>query len=194
MKFAISLLLLLGSLVTVAENRDCDTYSTVYYETCDPDSTWIDTLVNSSGCDSFVTNINTYIGADDPIWVYWIPDPVSDPLTIQMIQYSDTVDLYSWDWGDGTSEIAYEPSHTYAEPGIYLLEVCDLSESCGAVCFAYSVIDLSVSGIIYHNPIHVPDNREYIIFDYLGRQLRNGRSPIDRHSFVYGLEYIMLVD
>lgn len=45
------------------------------------------------------------------------------PLEVQFQNYSSNATEYYWDFGDGNSSTAFEPIHTYTQPGIYDVEL-----------------------------------------------------------------------
>lgn len=85
---------------------------------------------NTSGADDAYWKI-TLVHYDDPGQEPALPSPkpqasftaVVDGLKVDFTNTSKNADSYSWDFGDGNTSGADNPSHTYAAPGIYKVKL-----------------------------------------------------------------------
>ncbi len=84
------------------------------------------TASNSDGSDT--KTITDYIIVSDiPIAAF---DFAIDELTVAFIDESEGADTYLWDFGDGTTSTANQPTHTYASDGTYTVTLT-VENECG---------------------------------------------------------------
>ena len=85
------------------------------------------TVSNVNGSDTMT--MEDYVSVlDDPISAYTYSE---DGLTVTFVDGSLDADAYSWDFGDGNSSTEQNPTHTYANEGIYEVELTVTNE-CGS--------------------------------------------------------------
>lgn len=89
-----------------------------------------------------------------------------------------TVTEWYWDFGDGITHTAQNPSHSYSTPGNYLVCLIVKNEVCqDSICSLIGITSAdpfrSPLGLVYPNPatnvINLPANDKVIIQDYLGK-------------------------
>ncbi|MFN5372048.1 MAG: PKD domain-containing protein, partial [Bacteroidia bacterium] len=117
---------------------------------------------------------------------------------------------YSWDFGDGQTSSAVNPSHTYTNNGSYTITLVASSASCGSDTFAVN-IELSVGigsieGVdmiqLYPNPTEgnvnlsfnslLAQSFEVRITDAVGRLIEsdNVNNYTGKYAKTYSLEYL----
>lgn len=93
--------------------------------------------VNACGSDTAQQNITV---VPNEVISFFNTDPIQGcgPLTVNLTQYSTGDTTWVWDLGDGNTSIEYEPTHTYTEPGSYIIEL--FSYGCGFDTYSREVI------------------------------------------------------
>jgi len=84
------------------------------------------TILTADGCtSSFTTSFNLNggsVGGDETMAFFWLEQNQDDLMEFTFIDQSmGNVDSWTWDFGDGNSSTEQNPTHTYAEAGIYLV-------------------------------------------------------------------------
>jgi plastocyanin len=164
-------------------------------------------VISGSNC---VDSICQTLDLSDPC-ILMVPDfsfepSAGDPLTIDFSELTQgSVTNRLWGFGDGTTSTGFNPSHTYAEPGVYT--VCLLTQDNANNC-SKSICKEVIAGTVstenpnrrsttfevYPNPISVDqpqllgrgfdkvDNNtlaEYTIWDVNGRAVQEGTAPLN---------------
>jgi gliding motility-associated-like protein len=82
--------------------------------------------VNETGCSDTITKAD-YIQIKEPVLTLNnLPQQGCIPLTISLVSTlisTDPVATYLWNFGDGTTSAAVNPSHTYTTPGTYTVSL-----------------------------------------------------------------------
>lgn len=93
--------------------------------------TYVLTVFDSIGCDTSQTFI---IEEENPVSAAFNANPPSGllPLSVQFSNQSSGGTIYEWDFGDGTSSMEENPSHTYQTDGLFevVLIVTDEGTGC----------------------------------------------------------------
>jgi gliding motility-associated-like protein len=78
-------------------------------------------ITNASGCQKSLTKPAYIQLVEAPVANFTSPNPdaCSAPATISFTNSSTNATSYLWNFGDNTTSIATNPSHTYASPGTY---------------------------------------------------------------------------
>lgn len=93
---------------------------------------------STAGNKSVSLTINGDVTQTKNDYITIFPEPQSDFTHEQMSRTVDFTNLsqnaisYLWDFGDGNTSIAQNPSHTYAEDGTYFVSLTATSEHCGS--------------------------------------------------------------
>jgi PKD repeat protein len=87
---------------------------------------------SSQGCNDTRTR-NSYITVDGGPTAGFVGSPTSgtEPLTVDFTNQSSNATSYSWDFGDGGSSTATNPSHTYDAAGTYTVSLT-ATNACGS--------------------------------------------------------------
>jgi PKD repeat protein len=76
----------------------------------------------TNGCVGSVSHTITV--ANNPVASFTIlPDQGCIPLPVTMTNTSTNAQFYQWNFGDGNTSIAVNPSHTYSSDGIYMVQL-----------------------------------------------------------------------
>jgi len=88
------------------------------------------TLVASNVCGSDTAQ-QTITVVPNEVTSFFNTDPIQGcgPLTVDLTQFSTGDTAWVWDFGDGNTSLEYEPTHTFAQPGSYTIEL--FSYGCG---------------------------------------------------------------
>jgi PKD repeat protein len=90
------------------------------------------TVTNAAGSSTTSTNIT--VGAQpSPSFTYSLAGT-----TVTLTNASSNANSYTWDFGDGQVSNATNPTHTYANPGDYVITL-NASNGCGTVSFIQNV-------------------------------------------------------
>jgi gliding motility-associated-like protein len=107
-------------------------------------------LTNSNGCSTLITEPVSLNKAYPSIYE---PNPApmgtcNTPITkTYAINYSGTLQSFSWDFGDGTSSTSPSPTHTWSQPGQYdiVLHYVDAEGCSGTTNALVTIIDKPIS-------------------------------------------------
>lgn len=96
------------------------------------------TLVAANACGSDTAQ-QVITVVPNEVTAFFNTDPVNGcgPLTVNLTQFSSGDTAWVWDFGDGNTSLTYEPTHTFTEPGTYLIEL--FSYGCGFDSYATEV-------------------------------------------------------
>ena len=100
-------------------------------------SSWVRNL--SPGLNTFRWTVgNEYCSSYSEVKVYYLADPIAlfridtlegcSPFTPFITNTSIGVAKFLWDFGDGTTSTAFNPIHTYEEPGIYTIKLTAIGQ------------------------------------------------------------------
>ncbi len=87
----------------------------------------------------------------DPLTLTVVPGPAAsfsfavNGLTASFTNTSTNADGYTWDFGDGNSSTAFEPSHTFSGPGIYDVTLSAASSTCGDTASFTTQVEITVA-------------------------------------------------
>ncbi len=85
-------------------------------------------VYRSSGIFASASDVITVYPRPEARFEVQEPDPSSDNDLLQMINYSTGAVKYRWEFGDGTSSMAFEPTHKYEKLGTYNIKLTVWSE------------------------------------------------------------------
>jgi gliding motility-associated-like protein len=136
--------------VSVVLNCNNDTYTLPNGDVVSTGGSYIDTLKTAGGCDSIVV-VNVSV-TPNPV-ANFTADVVSGfaPLLVQFTNQSLYANQYTWEFGDGSSSNAVNPSHIFEGSGTY---VVTLTASLDSICFDTATM---VIVVLDNFSIFIPD-------------------------------------
>ncbi|MEJ0102611.1 MAG: PKD domain-containing protein [Bacteroidota bacterium] len=126
-------------------------------------------ITTSTGCtDTLLINNAVRVGSQPTADFSATPIPVcaSDP--VLFTDLSTTADAWLWNFGDGTTSSAQNPSHTYLQPGIYTITLTVTNNGCPASATKTNYITVRPPVAAF---IAVPNCANRLQFSFLDQSL-----------------------
>jgi hypothetical protein len=137
---------------------------------------------------------NWFIGQYDPKANFQLN---TNALTVSFSNLSTYSDTYEWDFGDGSTSDLFEPTHTYAQDGSYLVKL--RSSKCGKTSVDSALVEVQLPSIvedasendflIYPNPtndwVFIQSSwpiKSIKVFDFTGRVVLENQSTESLNS------------
>ncbi len=134
----------------VNETLDAGSFSTYLWNTGSTSST---IEVSENGTYSVTVSDQNACANSDEINADFYPLPIVDfsfsyvdQMTVSFTSQTSFADFYAWTFGDGSSSIEQNPTHTYVAGGSYLV-LLEVGNECGSSEISYEVVvSLSIEG------------------------------------------------
>lgn len=165
----------------------CTFYSTIQPDTANKFFSIVDTVVLNHLSD---WRINTYNLYSD--FSYYFPGA-----SVAFNCLSSNFSTVLWDFGDGSTSVSANPSHTYSAAGAFVVTLFSY-DSLGCVDSISKPLLIAPSGVhenseknqgfVFPNPVSsvlflsrdIPENLSYRIFEQIGNEVRSG--TLDNHN------------